>query len=251
MAKIIEYPRASLRAALQLAEAVDSFAGNCSIELAAEKLGKKVSGAFQAQISATAKYGLIDNKGGKLTTTSLYRNFKLAYTPEESSQYLQHALLLPPLFAGIYRRFKGQKLPIAHFEKMLIREFDVPEDLASRVSGYFLDGAKYAGLLNSENALIDTDGTDNNQTEEVIEETNKLENLPSRILSDESSQVASVPNPKQSLAGEASQAEDFWLNIRGPGVNFSIEIRDTDDLEIVQVMLRKVAKALRSNDGEN
>jgi len=41
MAKLTDYPRASLRAALQLAEAVDGFAGNCSAELAAEKLGKK------------------------------------------------------------------------------------------------------------------------------------------------------------------------------------------------------------------
>lgn len=252
MAKIIDYPRASLRAALQLAEAVDSFAGNCSIQLAAEKLGKKVSGAFQAQISAAVKYGLIDSKAGKLTITSLYRSFKLAYTPEESAQYLQNALLAPPLFASIYQKFKGQKLPITHFEKMLMREFEVPDDLASRVSSYFLDGAKLAGLLNSENALIGTGTADNTEPEEVIEETFKSDNVQGRNLSEESNPGASAPdsNLKQIALGEVNQAEDFWLNIRGPGVNFSIEIRDTDDLEIVQVMLKKITKALKSNNVE-
>jgi len=70
MAKIIEYPRASLRSALQLADAVAGFAGSCSTELAAEKLGKKMSGAFQALVSATVKYRLIESKAGKLSKQS-------------------------------------------------------------------------------------------------------------------------------------------------------------------------------------
>lgn len=246
MAKNIDYPRASLRAALLLADAVDGFAGNCSIELAAEKLGKKVSGAFSAQISATAKYGWIESKGGKLRTTGMYRDYKLAYTPEESAQHLQKALLLPPLFNNIYERFKGQKLPIAYFEKMLIKEFEVPEELASRVSHYFLEGAKQAGLLDSENALLDARLSGTNGDADVIDETAKPDDQQMKQRQD-SNQVSGDSNSRQ-VASESLSTEDFWLNIRGPGINFSLEIKEVDDLEIVQVMLRKITKMLNQNE---
>jgi hypothetical protein len=240
MAKIIDYPRASLRAALQLAEAVDGFAGSCSVELAAEQLGKKVSGAFSAQIGATAKYGLIESKGGKLTICPLYRNYKLAYTPEESAKYLREALLSPPLFKDIYDRFKGQRLPIAHFEKMMIREFQVPEEIASRVAGYFLDGAKQCGLLSSDNFLA-AEGSIAEEDAIATEENGSLA-------------VVAMPTPQsdRDLGQDAekvrstlgSVVEDYWINIRGPGMNFSIEVKEADDLQIVQFTLKKIEKAL-------
>lgn len=244
MAKIIDYPRGSLRNSLQLADAVDGFAGNCSIELAAEKLGKKVSGAFQALISSAVKYGLIDNKAGKLSTTQLYRDLKLAYTPEESAQTLRRALLAPPLFSNIYERFKGQKLPISHFEKMLVREFDVPDDLSSRVSGYFLEGAKQAGLLDGD--VLIAPGVSDSPAGEIIETGDEDEN--SDVV--ESNATASVSVPKAPIVNEPVPSDDYWLNIRGPGMNFSIEIKDSDDLEIVGVMLKKISKALKTIDQE-
>lgn len=247
MAKIIDYPRASLRAALQVADAVDGFAGSCSVELAAEKLGKKVGGAFAAQISAAVKYGLIDSKGGKLSTTALYRNFKLAYTPEESSRQLQAALLSPPLFANIFERFKGERLPISHFEKMLIREFGVPDDSASRVSGYFLDGAKQTGLLDGEHRLLSGTAANEDSSGGLVGQQETFGSASENSITDDQ---VNPQNPDQGLkvgAAGLQVHEGFWLNIRGPGMNFSIEIEDLDDLEIVQVMLRKIERALKSN----
>lgn len=247
MAKIIEYPRASLRAALQLAEAVDGFAGSCSAELAAEKLGKKISGAFSAQIASASKYGLIDNKGGKLTICPLYRNYKLAYTPEEATKILREALLSPPLFSLIYNKFKGQKLPVEHFEKMLIKEFEVPDEMASRVCSYFLEGAKQSALLNSDNILVAEEETSSADAEEV-EATPALASLPVAVAHGASYDQTSHENKQRALAGNGIAAEDFWLNIRGPGVNFSIEIKDHDDLDIVQIMLKKIEKALKTSE---
>lgn len=244
MAKIIDYPRASLRAALQLAEAVDGFGGSCTAELAAEQLGKKISGAFNAQIGAAAKYGLVESKGGRLTVCPLYRNYKLSYTPEEEAKHLRQALLAPPLFGSIYDRFKGQRLPVTHFEKMLIREFQVPADMASRVAGYFLDGAKQAGLLGGDNTLSADPEAVEQDSEDVEEKAPAVLALPAPPHHE--------PNPHTTTLEQKGGAvnpvvaDDYWLTIRGPGMNFSIEIKDSDDLDIVQVMLRKIERALKS-----
>jgi hypothetical protein len=248
MAKIIEYPRASLRSALQLADAVAGFAGSCSTELAAEKLGKKMSGAFQALVSATVKYRLIESKAGKLSTTILYRNFKLAYTPEETEMRLREALLSPPLFANIYERFKGQKLPVSHFEKMLIREFDVPDEVASRVSGYFLDGAKQSGLLNSDGCLVSSAGEGANEIEVLLDDAIATPDIPASVLLDGTNNVAVGDSLQKSAVGSATAHDEYLINIRGPGINISIEVKELDDLDIVQVMLRKIERALKQAD---
>lgn len=237
MPKIIDYPRTSLRAALQLAEAVDSFAGSCSAELAAEKLGKKISGAFSALISSSVKYGLIDSKAGKLSITPLYREYKLAYTAEDANKNLTEALLRPPLFRAIFERFSGQKLPVGHFEKMLIREFDVPDDMASRVAGYFIDGAKQAGLLSGDNLLSNGKEQFDNVEDLDAQEVVNIETLPVKQPEHLSNDIAF--GNQRALASES-----FAIQIKGPGINFSIEVKDSDDLEIVQVMLRKIEKVL-------
>jgi hypothetical protein len=250
MAKQIDYPRASLRAAIQLAEAVDGFAGSCSVELAAEKLGKRLSGAFSAQISSAVKYGLIDNKNGKLTICPLYRSLKLAYTPDEATKVLREALLSPPLFNAIYNRFKGQKLPIEHFEKMLIKEFGVADEMASRVAGYFLDGAKQSALMDGDNVLSGEDGKDK---EDDLEDDGAalLAVVPAVAKHEDIQDHAAHDNKQRSMAGNAVAAEDFWLNIRGPGMNFSIEVKELDDLEIVQIMLRKIERTLKASDSSS
>jgi len=250
MAKQIDYPRASLRAAIQLAEAVDGFAGSCSVDLAAEKLGKRLSGAFSAQISSAVKYGLIDNKGGKLTICPLYRNLKLAYTPDEATKVLREALLSPPLFSAIYNRFKGQKLPIEHFEKMLIKEFGVSDDMASRVAGYFLDGAKQSALMDSDNVLRG-EGTQDEEDDSEDNGATLLEVVPAVAKYEDTQEHATHDSKQRTITGNSAVVEDFWLNIRGPGMNFSIEVKELDDLEIVQIMLRKIERALKAFDNSS
>jgi hypothetical protein len=244
MAKIIDYPRVSLKSAMQLAEAIDGFAGSCSAELAAEKLGKKISGAFSAQIASASKFRLVDNKAGKLSVTSLYRNYKLAYTSEDANICLRDALLSPPLFRAVYERFKGQKLPIEHFQKMLIKEFEVPDDLASRVAGYFLEGAKQSGLLNGDNTLMA------DLRAEPIDEELEEEKVLSPVTAQQSGAVAGTTNTDDSAHKSMTFAasDDYHLSIRGPGTSFAIEIRDQDDLEIVQIMLKKIERAIAAKD---
>jgi hypothetical protein len=238
MPKIVDYPRASLKSALELAKAVEDLGGGCSTEMAAERLNKKVSGAFSALVSAATKFGLVESKSQKLSVSAQYKEFRLAYTPEESNEKLRQILLSPILFRAIYERFVGKEIPISHFEKLLIREFEVPEDWSSRIASYFIDGAKQSGLLGENNRLIDCSlsGTPNDP------EGNKTAvGNPDAV----DTQPLSTP-PQEKDDPTAPHQKLYVIRVTGPGINSTIEVHEAEDMLIVQAMLKKVEKALQS-----
>jgi len=224
MAKIIDYPRASLDNAMQLAEAVDSLGGSAKIAMAAEKMGRKVSGAFSAVVSAAVKYSLISSKEGRLSTTPVFRDIKLAYSEEEKRRHIRKALLSPPIFEAISKRFGGRELPIDHFDRLLIREFNVSDDIAPRVAAYFIDGARQAGLLNPDNSLGDSFGSMHESGEEEDKETF------------DSTPAASKDAPEE--------AGSYSVTFRGPGLSSTVTLSDESDLAIVEAMLKKISKAI-------
>ncbi len=241
MPKIVDYPRASLKSALELAKAVEDLGGECSSEMAAERLNKKISGAFSALISAATKFGLVVSKSQRLSTAALYKDYNLAYTSEESSEKLQQMLLSPVLFRSIYNRFVGKEIPIAHFEKLLIREFEVPSDRASRIASYFIDGAKQSGLLGENNRLIDIVPGESSGEEERVnaqsdnpQETNTRAHQPSQLQGKDDA--------------VSSHLKVYVVRITGPGINSTIEVHEPEDMLIVQAMLKKVEKALQSSE---
>lgn len=238
MPKIIDYPRASLKSAIELANAVDELGGSCSTAMAAERTGRKVSGAFHALTSSTAKYGLIESKSQKLSVTQLYREYKLSYTDDEKKQKLRTAVLSVSLFGAIYERFAGKELPLAHFDRLLIREFSVPDELGARVAAYFLEAAKEAGMLDDSNKLVAV-----NSSSLELENDSKLEK-------EAIQQVEDVSTGQNSIEIESlAKPKNYFIRIIGPGMDSNIEVNEIDDLEIVEVMLKKVKKALESNVG--
>lgn len=247
MARIIDYPRASLKNALEVAVAVDSLGGKCTGEMAADKLNKKISGAWQALVGSSIKYGLLNNGKGTLEVTALFRDYKLGYDAVESNAALLKAFLMPPLFMAVVDRFDGKELPTSHFEKLLIREFHVPEDNASRVSKYFIEGAKLTGLLTTEgrinysvNTPATTDKTDgeglSNYSEKVDSETEETPN------------VLNLEKRKELSPNEIGV---FSVRIMGPGMDSLILINDAEDLLIVKAMLKKIEKKLPALEQES
>lgn len=232
MPKLIDYPRASLKASILLAQSVDELGGSATAELVADKMGKKIGGAFRSLMAAAAKFGLVQTKKGRLTTTPLFRDYKLAYTKSEQEEVSQRAFLSVPLFHAVYERFKDQKLPVDHFEKLLIREFDVHEVIASRVGKYFVEGAKLIGLLNPDytfrSGITATPQVDGDEE-----------------LSVEPSEDSGKP-----IAGEKdgpaqpADSRAFAVRITGPGMDSVISILEPEDLLIVQAMLKKVERNL-------
>ena len=231
MPKIVDYPRASLKSVLELAKAIDDLGGSCTLGMAAERMSRKISGAFSMLISSASKFGLVENKGQKLSTTNLYKDYKLSYTEEEKSQKLREIMLSVQLFQSIYERFSGKELPITHFEKLLIREFNVPNDLGSRVASYFIDAAKESNLIDENNRLIDYSQTLDNSN-------NNLGNTES--INDD---VEEIP-----LKETQKNIKNYFVRITGPNMDSNIELIEPEDMLIVHAMLKKVEKHLKATE---
>lgn len=241
MARQIDYPRASLKNSLELAKAIDDLGGNCSAEMAADKLNKKVSGAFTALIASAVRFDLVSSKKGQLETSQLYRDYKLAYSKDEANEVLTTVFLKPPLFQRIFQRFQGRELPLTHFEKLLIREFGVPDAISSRVSKYFLDGAKQCGILGTDHVL-NTGVSENGviDAEDDSGSTHEESNTPQQ---DHPKSINKVKEQSQEVA---TQDTDYSVRIKGPGMDSVIVIHEEEDLLIVEAMLKKVQKKLAS-----
>ena len=163
MPKLIDYPRTSYTGAWELAEITDDTGGKCTVETAARKLNRKVSGSFKAIIGSAVKFGLLTSKRDLLTTTTLFKRIKHAYDKKEEIQFHREAFLTPPLFTQICRKFRSRELPVQMLDVMLIREFGVEEINAQGVSKAFVDGARMVGLLDERNTIADIDAFANNQ----------------------------------------------------------------------------------------
>lgn len=233
MPKVNDYPQASFEKCLELADAVESLGGSSSNEVVAHKLGKQpTSGGFSIIIGSTSKFGLVENRKGNLSVTERYKEIKLAYTPEEKSKLLAESFLLPPVFKSLFEKFKGRELPLAFLPKMLIREFNVEEAAASRVSGYFVEGVKQLGLIDDSGCLQEI--SPSLQIEEnVLEPSNaKTDTAPVKPLF-----------PKDS--------SKFSVSFLGPELNHSFAIKDEEDFEMIEVLLRKIKRALKAADSKN
>lgn len=234
MAKIVDYPRASLQRSLELARAVDSLGGECTVEMAASKLSKKVTGAFNALLSAAAKYGLVETRKQKVQTTDLFREHKLAYTPARAQEVLRTSFLRVPLFQQLVARFESKQLPLDILEKLLIRELAVPDDVASRVAMYFVEGAREVGLLEGDNTLRTEKTTgDSDAARDDNDDQAKDQD-------DVNEQTASA----RGRGDSASNVSHYSVLIRGPGMNSEIRIVEAEDLDIVDAMLKKVKRKL-------
>jgi len=216
--------------------------------MAADKLNKKLSGAFTALIAAASRFDLVTNKKGQLRTSSIYRDYKLAYSSEEANNVLRTIFLRPTLFQKIFERFQGRELPVAHFEKLLIREFDVPEAISSRVARYFIDGAKQSGLLGANNVLS---SIANKIDEQVIAEDSEADSEDYAENTNLSQHATSSTSPELDSRHEVPVSESqYSVRIKGPGIDSVIVVNEQDDLIIVEAMLQKIKKKLADSQPE-
>ncbi len=236
MPKRTDYPFASIKKSLKLAQAVDELGGSSTIEVCAEKLGKKVSGGFNQIIQSAVKYGFIVRKRGMLSILPGYKDIKLAYNEDERISLLKKAFLNVPLFQQVCNRFANQKLPVDILSKLLIKEFGVPDRMASRVKAHFISGAKEVELITPDNMIV-LDRESQNDS----------------ILIDTADQKNSFERDEIGLGESkvASSPDSYVVKFLGPGLNSAITINEPEDLAIVKVMLNKVEKKLKAKADES
>ncbi|WP_155988718.1 hypothetical protein [Thioalkalivibrio sp. ALE17] len=258
MPKKIDYPRAPLSRALELAQAINAYGGKATIESAAEKLGVKVSGAFNSLVSSAAKYGLVESDGKssgggrQLVTSSLYRQYKLAYSDDERREVLQKAALGPPVFAAIHDRFTGQQLPHDYLDNLLVREYQVSEPEASRVRGYLLEAFSFAGLIDDDYRVTSGSQDEEENPDPTLEVAREPDTpRPAHLM--QGGGAAQQP-------GGASTREQYEITIVGPDLNTRVVVREPDDFDMVDVAIKRIRgrierqtqiQAQRGSEGAN
>lgn len=241
MPKLVDYPHASFKKVFEMAAAVDYLGGSCSVESCAERMKMKVSGAFKSLISAAIKHGLITNKKDVLSVSELYRHHKLGYNEQEKLEILRKSFLMPGLYTKVYERFKGKELPISMLDKLLIRELNVDERYASRVSGYFVNGAKTVKLLDNGKLIDDVNLVISPESEEPVNENDENGFERSAAIATTQREL-----PIERVTLPISTNKDlFTVMIVGPGMNTKIEINEEDDLVILDAMIKKIKKKLK------
>ena len=233
MPKTLTYPQSSQSKALVLAQAVNSLGGTCTQELAAEKIGMKKGGGFSAVVSAASKYGLVISRRGELQVSSLFRELNHAYSEEETKEFLRQSLLTVPVYAALFERFKGSHLPIEILDKLLIREMDVDQNWASKVTKYFITDAKKCGLLDEDGTL--RLNTENSDDDALAQNQGNDELTPT---------TPPVEEPQPEVTLTSNLTDEFVVSIQGPGMNTSISISDEDDMVIVEATLNKIRKKM-------
>ena len=230
MPRATEYPRRSLSDALKLAETVSSLGGKCSVGTCAESMKRKVSGAFAALVNAAVKYGLVTSKSGELAVTEQFNRYRLAYDEEEKRELLRQAFLNVPLFSQVFTQFRNGELPPGDIlTKILIREFEVNENLASALYLYFIEGATESGLLSEDGKFVESDVAERDGEQTSVH--------------DEAGHQEHAPQP---IATSVAADGEFSITIAGPGLNSTLAIREPEDLLIVDAMLKKVQRKLEA-----
>ncbi|MCH7965079.1 MAG: hypothetical protein IH852_14200 [Bacteroidetes bacterium] len=231
MATQIDYPRGSLKKSLEIAKAVSELGGSCTPATCADHLGKQISGSFNAQVSAAGKFGFITSKKGVLYITDFFRKLNLAYDDSERIELLQDAFFKIPLFSQLYERFKNGVLPKKMLDKILIREFDVPENSATRIATYFINSASEVNLLNPDLTFQKYDdssnGDDENSQESITEE-----------------ELKSSTHDRKGKDG----GNKFSITIDGPGINFRKDITCINDFLIINAILESVKTNFKESE---
>ena len=247
MPKIIDYPRASFRACLGLADAVWYLGGSCTLETCADKMNLKISGSFHALCASTQKFKLIATQKGILQTTELYKLIKHSYSEEEMMDSKIKSFLTPPVFSKLFEKFNNKELPVSMLEKILIREFEIDPELAGRIGNYYVDGCKDLGLLGPGNILARKQNSE--PTSEPVQPAGEAK----AALNAESTKIMDSPSDLY-RAGQSirinTDESNFSVHIVGPGTDFRIVISETDDIFLLEAMIKKIRRKVEQKNIE-
>ena len=128
------------------------------------------------------------------------------------------------MFQEIYTKYNNVGLPSPDvLEKALVREFGVPDKFATRTSTYFINGAKYVGLLDEHNSFtLKTQSTTNTAPEQKGE-------------------IGASRNPD--LQHESAPNE-YSIQIEGPGIDTKLTLAEESDFLMLTPILNNVKSKL-------
>ncbi len=154
-----KYPRHNLTEALRIPKAIlDQNAGKaCTDNQAAGFIGlKSAAGPTGVEISSAIKYGFLKRPGSKqLEVTDLGRQVLRPTSSEDVPRGYQQAVLNAPVFADVYKHYRGENLPDRQFfDNALEDSFSVPKDKISEFKDILLASLRTASLIEEHDGRI-------------------------------------------------------------------------------------------------
>ena len=205
MPRKLDYPLTTIEKALLSANIAYGLGNTFTKEKFALKLNKKISGHFNTLIASITKFDLLKTKKNQIIITDLMKNIRLSYSEEEKKKYLQESFLKVPLYKKLWQNYETKKIPTEILEKILVKEYDVPSTIATKVKNNFLADLKFLNLHTSLGP----------------------QNIPS-------------PTPEKNQKNHEPPNTTYSVHITGPNLNLEMEIKTPDDLKIVEMVLEKI-----------
>ena len=153
MPKKLDYPNnCSLKEAIQIAELVKKAGGKANRGFIADGLSvKENTGAFRSKIASALKYGLIERKGQEINLTKIADKYFYPLPGTDKKDALIEAFKSVTLFQQILARCSGQEIDKKTLVSLLVHEFDVDRNIASKIAGYFLKANELVPFLDKIN----------------------------------------------------------------------------------------------------
>lgn len=143
----IAFPYLDLDAAAEVANAVyqRSGYGSCDLDELAAEMGQVISGAFRLKTGTAKIFDVIDKDGrSSVKLTDLGKQITQAHTARAAKV---EAFLRVPLYAAVYEKYKGQRLPPMKALEREMQSLGVSSKQTDRARQAFERSARQAGFF--------------------------------------------------------------------------------------------------------
>ena len=167
------YPVYGLDEALKIGQAVYDLGGSRA-PVKKETLANHMSYAetgpsFVQRIAAARTFGLIDGRGG-YSLTELGRQYYLPTNDTDRNAAAYQALQRPPVFAKIFARFQGQRLPANQLLGNIVHtESGIPASWKDKVASLFVKSATAIGAVDAQGMLKAADSMPSTREERSVD----------------------------------------------------------------------------------
>lgn len=143
----IAFPYLDLDAAIEVAVAVygRSGHGSCDLDELAAEMGQVISGAFRLKTGTAKTFEVIDKDGR--SSVKLSELGKQIIQPETARAAKVEAFMRVPLYAAVFERYKGQKLPPMKALEREMQSLGVSSKQTDKARQAFERSAKQAGFF--------------------------------------------------------------------------------------------------------
>ncbi|MFX1370553.1 MAG: hypothetical protein ACFFCE_01735 [Promethearchaeota archaeon] len=184
----------------------------------AEDIEMSIKGsAFRIKIASMKKMGFFIQEDDNIILTQLGNNIYNAYDETEKKQLLFQGYMNVELHEKLIERFKDTGLNVEKLDKLLIREYDVHNNYASRVAKSIIKSFSYLGVLDPETgeinvSLLKADASSEIKNEKVAKKQIELNMIDNKTMYD-LKKVEMLEKPIQQINTFNSEAFETILSI--------------------------------------